>query len=429
MLLFVDIRMKVLWFSNTSSLASKILKMNEVNGGWISSLEIQLCKYTDIELTIVFDCSNKEIKTIKKINGFNTQYVLIPTYRNRFLSVFYRLFWINDDKKILKSYLKIIDQLQPDIIHFFGSEHRYGTIIPYLNCPYVLQLQGIMNVITNKWFSSGISNIHIFLFTKFWKLLLRKGLLYKYKQFKDAAKREEYIFNVCKNYIGRTDFDRRIVSIFSKDYQYFHCEEILRDEFYEVEWKKKRNNTFNILSVFQGDIYKGLETICQSAYLIKDKTNIPFEWKIIGLEINSDITFLFRKKFNFNYSELNIQFLGIKETDFIIDSFLKTDLFVHPSHIENSSNALCEAMLIGVPIISTYAGGTSSIINNGKEGILIQDGDPYVLAGAIKEVFEKKEKAYEMGKEARKRAIERHNKFRIGKQTYEIYKKLIKNKN
>lgn len=41
-----------------------------------------------------------------------------------------------------------------------------------------------------------------------------------------------------------------------------------------------------------------------------------------------------------------------------------------PSHIENSPNNLCEAMILGMPCIATDAGGTSTLLSNMKDGLL-----------------------------------------------------------
>ncbi len=54
-----------------------------------------------------------------------------------------------------------------------------------------------------------------------------------------------------------------------------------------------------------------------------------------------------------------------------------------PSHIENSPNALCEAMLVGTPCIAAFVGGVPSLVRHGEEGLLYHDADPFALAGAV----------------------------------------------
>ena len=80
------------------------------------------------------------------------------------------------------------------------------------------------------------------------------------------------------------------------------------------------------------------------------------------------------------------------------------EIFVLSSNHEGLSNALCEAMLMGLPCISTNCAGSNEIIKNGKNGILTDVGDEEQLASAIVSLIEDKEKAARLGMEAQKTA-------------------------
>jgi glycosyltransferase involved in cell wall biosynthesis len=82
-------------------------------------------------------------------------------------------------------------------------------------------------------------------------------------------------------------------------------------------------------------------------------------------------------------------------------------------------------MMLGVPVIATYAGGIPSLLQNNLEGILVQDGDSTALSAAIMEVLENPEKALEFGIESRKKALNRHDPKRIASETSRIYNALI----
>jgi glycosyltransferase involved in cell wall biosynthesis len=107
---------------------------------------------------------------------------------------------------------------------------------------------------------------------------------------------------------------------------------------------------------------------------------------------------------------------------------LNSDLYIGTSHIENSPNSLCEALLVGVPCIATDAGGTSSLIDDGVDGILIQDGDPYSMAGAIIEIKNNYEQAIEFAGKGRERALKRHNIEKISNDLLAIYKTIADQK-
>lgn len=82
-------------------------------------------------------------------------------------------------------------------------------------------------------------------------------------------------------------------------------------------------------------------------------------------------------------------------------------------------------MMLGMPSIATFVGGVGSLIKDGEEGILIQAGDPWAMAGAILELANNKEKAMELGKNARKKALERHDKEKIVAELISTYNQII----
>jgi glycosyltransferase involved in cell wall biosynthesis len=102
---------------------------------------------------------------------------------------------------------------------------------------------------------------------------------------------------------------------------------------------------------------------------------------------------------------------------------------VQVSHIENSPNSLAEAMLLGMPCIASFAGGTSSLLENYKEGILYQDGDPYYLTGLILKLInnEKKRKIYSQN--AREKAQVRHEPDKIYSKLKQSYEDIIEHYN
>lgn len=88
---------------------------------------------------------------------------------------------------------------------------------------------------------------------------------------------------------------------------------------------------------------------------------------------------------------LQIQQLKLVETVFMPGNVLKihekmadAEIFVLSSNYEGLSNALLEAMTIGLPCISTDCAGSNEIIINGENGILIPIGSEKELIKSIK---------------------------------------------
>ena len=132
-----------------------------------------------------------------------------------------------------------------------------------------------------------------------------------------------------------------------------------------------------------------------------------------------------KKKLKQSYPKKNLTLLGKLNSEEITVNILEAHVYVMPSHIENNVNSLCEALLLGAPCIATLAGGVASLIDDKVDGILIQDGDPWVMAGAIIELAQNKEKAISIGENARKVALKRHDKNKIVNDLITHYQEII----
>lgn len=71
----------------------------------------------------------------------------------------------------------------------------------------------------------------------------------------------------------------------------------------------------------------------------------------------------------------------------VIDRIPSAELFVLPSDYEGMSNALIEAMCVGLPCISTDVSGASDLIEPGKSGEIIPVGDTEALVCAMRKLL------------------------------------------
>ena len=103
-------------------------------------------------------------------------------------------------------------------------------------------------------------------------------------------------------------------------------------------------------------------------------------------------------------------------------------MYVHPAYIDNSPNSLCEAMLLGLPCIASCVGGISSIIDDGKSGILVPVNEPYLLADKIKQLSKDKDLQQRLSTEAIAKASDRHNVENIKSELLNAYNQIISQK-
>lgn len=416
--------MRVLWFTNTASLSADYLNDKSIGGGWIVSLEAKLSRIPSIELGISFNVDQK----IKPFTLNKTQYypVHIQSPKGKIKQVISRWTKRIQDENNIQPYLDIIHEFKPDVIQIFGTEGVFGLIISKINIPCIIHIQGNLILCDYKW-HSGITATEVLRYSKKWRLIKGFGLYHDYLVNKKATNRERSIFLQCKYFMGRTDWDRRITSVLSPKSKYFHCDEMLRHGFYSNNWLPKEKQTdFTLLTIIRNNPYKGLETIFESKRILNE-INVGKEifWKIAGINKEDEISYLIEKKFRSTFKQLGIQLLGALNEKELVSEMLNADLFIHPSHIENGSNSTSEAMLMGMPIIATFAGGIPTTIENKKEGLLVQDGDPYALAGAILELKQNRNLAIELGNNARATAVKRHDPERITNELLHIYSSII----
>ena len=418
--------MKLLWITNTPSLADEKLKTKQMGGFWVKSLEKELHKHKDIELHICFFTEFD----IPHYSNNNTTYWPVKRFvSNKIERAIHRNDFNYKTEEGIKAIAKIIKRVKPDLIHCHGTEEAQSLAL--LECqefPSVISIQGNITVYDYK-FYSGIPKEHIYKTRTMSDILLNRGYVHQKKIFDVKKKNEQSILKVCKNIIGRTQWDRRITRILSPDSDYYEVGEVLRNEFYEKTWTIPDNDRFTIFTTSCGNPYKGLEVAAYASTLLSD-IGIDFEWRIAGISEGDPIVKLAKSFLGNNFPENRLKFLGKLTASQLTENMLDSNIYVMPSHIENSPNNLCEAMVLGMPCIATLSGGTNSLLTDNEDGILIQDGDPWVLAGAIIELKNNPDFATKLAEKARERAVKRHDKDHIVNQLLSCYKEITeKSKN
>lgn len=415
--------MRVLWFTNSSVDYQEHLTGYN-GGGWMTSLKKVFDKNSDIELGISFLLEDLEFK--KEINGTTyypvsndsstlTKVVSKLKYRNNLNKLFK-----NSDQQYVRRYLEVINDFKPSVIHIWGTEKNFGLICEHTEIPVVIHLQGIINPYLNAFFPPNISLKDFIIKDGFSPMSINRNIK-EYNGWKYIAERERYIFKNCKYFMGRTDWDRILTGIYSKDATYFHCEEALRDEFYtNLKWESQKSNKAKIVTTISNPLYKGGDLLLKVASLLKKELDFNFEWEVYGID-NLQVQ---EKLIGIKASNVNLILKGMATSEQLRLTLQKANVFVHPSYIDNSPNSVCEAQICGVPVIACNVGGMSSLIKNKITGIIVPANDPYTLAYSIKEVCTTQSIAEKISIEGVKAANNRHCRDEIAINLISIYKML-----
>jgi glycosyltransferase involved in cell wall biosynthesis len=430
--------MRVLWFANTPGLSAGHLKINLAAGGWISALQQVVEAVPDCQLGFVFYTEQAMAPFEYGKSWYFPVQRLGSSKRKRLIN---RITGRTEYDENVPHFLEAIGRFKPDIIHVHGTEFSFGLILRRVtHIPVVISIQGNLTVYDKKYFS-GLSMPGLV-------RALKSGYPFfgaDYKIWRKRAAIEREILRQASFIFGRTDWDRRVSLALAPQAVYFHVDEVIRPRFYELDRQDglmERQGAGGVAGRLQGEegtqgapvflttsspsFYKGFETVIETARILT-RNGVAFTWLVAGLREDQPLVKLIRQLMAAeDLAALNIRLLGTVGEEELANHLLTSDVYVQVSHIENSPNSVCEAMLAGIPVIASFAGGTSSLLSDGVHGVLVQDGDPYVLAGAMQEVTKYPERYQSMAKAARRVALRRHDPGTIVTGMLERYAEIIK---
>lgn len=100
------------------------------------------------------------------------------------------------------------------------------------------------------------------------------------------------------------------------------------------------------------------------------------------------------------------------------------DLLVLSTVTEEAfGRVIIEAGACGVPVVATKVGGVVDIIEDRKNGLLVNPQDPTALSDAIVELLKNRKLAVRLAEEGRRQVEERFNLKQMFKKTIEVYQK------
>lgn len=375
------------------------------SGGWMVSLVRQILSSTDHRLT----CAS-----------FGKTDKLHVTKEGRIQSV------VMPEKKGLSACAELVACVKPDVVHIHGTEGLFGLLSArgLVSCPVVISLQGLLGPCSQWHNFFGDHHVRDILHMHRWEEIpTMRGLWKGYFDVRRKAKREMEIISKNRFFMGRTDWDRAYIRSINPSAHYFYGGELLRKEFWQGQWDICGVRRHSIIFTNAGHPRKGTEILLDAFTLLK-----PMYPDIrIGIAGTISQRSGYGRYLRKRISECGggVYELGQLNAAEMKKEMLASHVFISPSYIDNSPNAVCEAQLTGMPVVASYTGGVPSLVEDDRTGLLFPKGDVPMLAQKIQRIFEDDTLAVRLGQCARNVAAERHDPDTIVKDILYAYEKTM----
>ncbi len=106
------------------------------------------------------------------------------------------------------------------------------------------------------------------------------------------------------------------------------------------------------------------------------------------------------------------------------EAYRAADVVVYPSRAETSPLAIIEAFATARPVVATRVGGVAELVDDGRNGLLVDRGDAAAFVAAIRRVLDEPVLARAFGDEGYADALARHELGVVVDSWLELYREL-----
>ena len=250
---------------------------------------------------------------------------------------------------------------------------------------------------------------------------------------------EDDILANAKYIMGRTKWDHARTLFANPDSHYFECEELLRPLFYANagKWNVQKCKRHSFMMPAGYNPLKGMHIAIKAVSLLKKiypdvVLKIPaipmnilnrkgLKEKLFGEELLTYCKNIICR----NNLEDNVVFLPRLNEEDMVREMLSSNVFLSCSSIDNSSNAVGEATMLGVPLVVTAVGGLISFMHDEQNCLLSASGDEYMIAYQIRRLFEDDELCNQLSIAELNTAKKRHDIQRASELAFQGYQRII----
>jgi glycosyltransferase involved in cell wall biosynthesis len=265
---------------------------------------------------------------------------VLPTTRSGRASSLYR--------QDLQTLHRCLAEIRPQVVHGWGTEDVYALAAVTSGYPHLISMQGILS-----------------------HYCLRNRM--KPRDYFQALL-EVWCLQKAQRVTVESEWGRRILKKRRWSGPIDLVEYGVRRSFFEVPWTPDPENP---AALFIGTLHprKGIED------LVKAFHGLPGKLQVIG---KGDSRYVEKLK---TQAPSHVEWLGELGVEQVQARMAKAWCLALPTRADTSPNVVKEARVVGLPVITTPAGGQTSYLEHAKDGLFVPCGRTDLLKKALKQLF------------------------------------------
>lgn len=263
-----------------------------------------------------------------------------------------------EDRKTINAYLA---QIQPDLVHGWGTEDVYALAAATSGLPNIVSMQGILS--------------HYVFQTRMAPRSYLQALI------------EMYVFYKADCITTESAWGRQVILRRNPRTDVELVEYGVQNHFLETPWQPDPQKP---VAIFVGSIVprKGIQDAVEA---FRDPALAQAELWVVGdggpWAANLQAS-----------APANVRWLGRLDSMETARLLGRAWCLVLPTRADTSPNVVKEARVIGLPVVSTPCGGQVSYIEHGKNGFLVEPGDIRSLAESLGQLLSDFDRTAAMGR-------------------------------
>jgi glycosyltransferase involved in cell wall biosynthesis len=297
-----------------------------------------------------------------------------------------------------QSLLRYLRALQPDLIHFHET---FGLFLGRLDIPVVFTVHGFdhANILAE---NQRLSGVRSFL----WERIEKRGLA----RHRHIVAISPYVRKQIESLTSADiiDIDNPI-----EPANFFVRKDPVPGRVFFAGWISSRKNPLVIVRAIEIARRMGFDVHARFAGEMKDA-------RYVGLV---------EQEIRLARLENHIQLLGRIAPAAIRKELSEAQVFVLPSYQENAPMAIAEAMAAGVPVIASRRCGMPFMIDEGRNGFLVEPDDAITLAEKIVLLLTDRDLNSAFGIHAHREAVKRYHPESVADRTVSYYESILRARN